>query len=273
MTTLLQILVILLVLLLLYVALGGDLTRVARRRAQSWQARYGKFVTRPVVVPTLVIIALGLLMRDIVLTPFLLVLAAAVAYYRIQQVIAELNTVTPRQVSQLVLAFRANYQIQPAAFKSLEVTASKIGEPLSSVLKTTVGTFHLTRSSAQAFDVFRSRVESPALHQFIYILEMSESATNESVTQAIDMLSARLRGQEELQRQVETGMSSITGQTNFMQLLALGIGFVVALVPGFRSVYANGLTGRLGYMVLIGIIAAGSYFIDKRVQALKAQIL
>ncbi|MFH1084464.1 MAG: hypothetical protein V1772_01700 [Chloroflexota bacterium] len=273
MTTALQILVALLVLLLIYMAVGGDVTRVARRRGQGLWAQYGQFIRRSVVVPALVFLALGLLMRDLLLTPFLLAVAGAVAYYRIRQVIAALNTITPRQVSHLVLAFRANYQIQPAAFKSLEVTAGKIGEPLSSVLRTTVGTYQITQSSARAFDAFRERVHNPALHQFIYILEMSESATNESVTQAIDMLIQRLRRQEELQRQVETGMSSITGQTNFMQMLAVAIGFVVALVPGFRAVYTSGLLPRVGYMALVGVIVAGSYYIDQQILSLKAQIL
>jgi hypothetical protein len=272
-----QIVILLLVALLVYLALGEDTTReterIARRRFQNWWARYGRYITRPVVLPTAVLLALALLMRDVVLTPFLLIVAAAVAYFRIQRIMVELNTITPRQVSQLVLAFRGAYQIQPAVFKSLGSAAEKVGEPLRELLNVTVETFFTTSSPARAFDVFRGRTDNPSLRQFIYILEMSESATNESVVESLDLLVRRLRVQEELQRQVESSMASITGQTSFMQVLAVIIAFMVALIPGFRQIYASGLLGRAGYILLIAIILGGSYLIEKKTQQLREQIL
>ena len=271
-----QIVILLLVALLVYLALGENTAReterLARRRFQNLWARYGAFITRPVVIPTLVFVALALIMRDIVVTPFLLIVAAAVARYRVQQIIKSLGEISSRQVSQLVLAFRGAYQIQPAVFKSLGVAAEKVGEPLSEILQVTVETFFASSSSERAFEVFRSRTTNSSLHQFIYILEMSESATNESVAEALDSLVSRLRGMEELQREVESGMSSITGQTGFMQVLAVLIAFVVALVPGFRTVYTS-FVGRFGYMFLVSIMIGGSYIIERKTLQLKERIL
>ena len=102
---------------------------------------------------------------------------------------------------------------------------------------------------------------------------MSGSASNESVTAALDAFVGRLHRQEEVQREVETGLASVTGRTSFMQLLAIVIAFVVALIPGFRNVYTGRILGRALYMVLVSVMLGASYFIEMRVAGLKAQIL
>ena len=110
------------------------------------------------------------------------------------------------------------------------------------------------------------------MSQFIYILEMSSSASNESMTEALDAFGARLRRQDELQREVESNLAGITGQTNFMQALAIVVAFAMALVPDFRAVYTS-LLGRVAYMVLLGVIMGASYMIEKKVISLKGEIL
>ncbi|MBC7236411.1 MAG: hypothetical protein H5T69_11275 [Chloroflexi bacterium] len=268
-----QILVIALVGLLVYMAIGDDVSRIFRRRAEGYRLKYRQYITRDVVVPTVVLLVLGLFMRDVILTGFLWVLAAGVAYFRIRQVIARKSTITPRQVTQLVIAFRGAYQLQPAAFASLEQAAAKVDEPLKSLVNNVVNVFFTTSEPERAYAEFRKRTNSPLLNQFVYILEMSESASDESVTEALDAFVQRLRRQEELQREVETGLASVTGQTSFMQVLAVAIAFVVALVPGFRRVYTGGILGRVAYIILVTVIVGASYLIERKVTELKEQVL
>jgi len=264
---------ILLIILVLYLAIGEDVARALRPQIQGYKAKYSRYLTRPVVLPGLVFAVLGILMRDIVLTPFLLLIAGGVVYLRIRQLIATAERLTPRQISQLVLAFRGAYELQPAVFKSLEEAAKKVGEPLRSLVDIAVETYFTTSSSERAFAEFRRRTKNPMLNQFIYILEMSESARDESVTAALDNLIARLRRQEDLQRQVETGLASITGQTSFIQGLAIAIAYVVAILPGFRRVYTANLLGRLLYIAIFSVILVTSYYIEKRVRELKERQL
>jgi hypothetical protein len=265
--------ILILVGLLIYLALGESGERLVRRRAESAWARYGKYVTRPVIVPTVIFLGLALLMRDWLLTPYLLVVAGLVAYVRIQEVIRELNTIGVRQITQLVLAFRGAFQIQAAAFKCLGLAAERVSGPLKEAVKVAVEAFFATSSSEQGFAVLRQRLDNAFLSQFVYILEMSESAANDAVTKALDDLVVRLRQQEELERQVQTGLSSITGQTSFIQLVAVLIGFVIALVPGFRAAYVNNLAWRIVYIALVTTMLGASYYIEKRNQDLKEQML
>ena len=258
---------------LVYLAVGDDLRRLLRRRTESYRVSYRQYLTRPVLIPAIVFAVLGVLMRDVILTPFLWALGGAVAYFRIRQTIAESETITPRHVAQLVMAFRGAYQLEPAAFASLEEAATKVGEPLRSLISTTVDIFFTTSDPERAFAAFRKSTHSALLHQFIYILEMSESASDESITDALDAFVGRLRQQEELQRQVETGLAGITGQTSFMQGLVVVIAFVIAIVPGFRGAYTGTVSSRFFYLFLIAVILAASYMIEKRVSGLKERIL
>jgi hypothetical protein len=268
-----RILTIVFIGLLIYMAVGDDVVRVSRRRTKEYRSKYTQYVTRDVVIPTAALVILGLFMRDLVLTGFLWALAAGVAAQRIRQVMARRRTITPRQVTQLVIAFRGAYQLEPAAFKSLEQAATKVGEPLQGLITMMVNVFYTTSEPARAYAEFRKRTQNALLNQFVYILEMSESASDDSVIEALDAFVQRLRRQEELHREVETGLASITSQTGFMQGLAMLIAMVVALVPGFRRVYIDSIFGRLGYMTLIAIIIGASYLIERKVLALKEQVL
>lgn len=268
-----QLLVLLLVGLLIYFAVGEDIKRILGRRVEGYRVKYSKYVTRSVVTPALIFVALAVLMRDAILTPFVLAIAGGVIYFRVSQVIAATAGVSPRDILQMVIAFRAAYQLQPAAFKSLEMAATKVHDPLKGIINTVVNIYFNSSDSDLAFDAFRRRVgDNVLLKQFIYILEMSSSASDESMTEALDAFVERLRRQQELQREVETNLSGITGQTSFMQSLAIGIAFIIALVPESRAVYTT-LLGRVAYMFLMAIIMGASYIIEKKVISLKEEIL
>jgi hypothetical protein len=257
---------------LLYFAVGGEATHAVRPRVRNLRAKYGKYVTRPVLTPLLIYGVLGLLMRDVVLTLGLIGVAMWLAWRKIKRIQAEEGLITARSVLQLVLSFRAAYQLEPAAFKSLEEAAKKLQDPLRTIVQKAVETYFMTSSSARGFADFRSRTDNVLLSQFIYILEMSESASNTSVTASLDAFVQRLRGHDELQRQVETSLSGITSQTGFMQTLAIIIAYLVAVVPGLHDVYTT-LFGRLAYIVLMGVIIGATIYIDREVIHLKEQIL
>ena len=100
-----------------------------------------------------------------------------------------------------------------------------------------------------------------------------------SMAEALDAFVTRLRHIEDLERQVETGLSSVTSQTSLMQILFLGVAFAVAIIPTFRAQYVGtaenmvNFTGRLGYMVIIAAIIGSSYYIEQQVATLKEQVL
>lgn len=272
-TPIIRILAVMLGFLVLYMAFGEDVWRAARPRMRNYQTRYMRYIRRPAVVPFVIFVVLGLVMRDWLLTPFLVLVAAAIAYVRIRELMRDESLITPRDILQLALSFRGSFQLQPAVFASLQDANTKVDEPLRSMVKVMVESFFLTASTTRAFAEFRKRTDNVSLNQFAYILEMSETASNESTTEALDNFVERLRRQENLQNQVETNLTSITGQTDFIQVLAIGVAFFIALVPAFRDAYVATMAGRLLYMALLSVILISSYYIERRIAALKEQVI
>jgi hypothetical protein len=268
-----QTLVFLLVCAVIYLAVGEDLIRSLRPRARNYQVKYSRYLSRSVLIPFIIFSALALLMRDYILTPFLLAIGVFQVVIRIQQVIRDATKITSSMVLQLVLAFRSAYQLRPAAFDSLKEAATKVNDPLRSLVKSITDVYFLTSSPQRAFEEFRRRANDVLLDQFIYILEMSESASDTSMAEALDAFVTRLRQYQELQRQVETGLASVIGQTAFMQMLAIAVAFFVALIPSLRQAYVASFVGRIGYMIILSVCVAASYSIDKRTRDLKEQVL
>jgi len=268
-----RILAVILGFLTLYMAFGEDVLRAARPHVRNYQAKYMRFIRRPVVVPFVIFVVLGILMRDWVLTPFLVLVAGAIAYVRIRELMHQEQMIMPRDILQLALSFRGSYQLQPAVFASLQDANTKVDEPLRSMVRVMVESFFLTASTTRAFAEFRKRTSNVSLNQFAYILEMSETASNESTIEALDGFVERLRRQEDLQNQVETNLTGITGQTSFIQILALGIAFFIAIVPAFRITYVGSMVGRLIYILLTSFILLASYYIERRIASLKEQVI
>jgi hypothetical protein len=262
----------LLLVLLGYLAVGRDVEHLAQRQTRNFRSKYAPYLTRQTLTQPVIFIVLAALMRDIIITPFLVVVACAIAYYRIHRAIEEASTIKVRQVLQLIIAFRGAYQIQPAVFSSLREANERVEGPLHELIETVVDTFFLSSSAPRAFAELRRRADNILLHQFAYILEMSESASDEAMGEALDAFVDRLRSHEELERHVETGLASLMSETRFMQMTVMVVIFAVALVGPMRRIWTRGIFWRAGYMFLMTTIVLVSYYIERQVDSLRAQI-
>ncbi len=259
------------VVILLFLAFGEDSTRMMRRRAQNYQVKYTQYIDRDMILQAGFFVVLGLLMRDIVLTPFLIIVGLGIGYYRIRQKLAAAGKIQVSQILQLALAFRAQYYLQPAAIASLQEAGRHVEGALRDIVSVAVETFFLTSSTDRAFDEFRKRTDNMFLHQFIYILEMSEAASNEAMEVALDAFVARLRSNEDLERQVETGLTEVTGQMRFAQGTIVVLAILAALLPMFHDVWVRGAL-RIVYMLVILLVIGVSYYIERQIDKLRDQI-
>jgi hypothetical protein len=100
---------------------------------------------------------------------------------------------------------------------------------------------------------------------------MSESASADAVVTALDNLVKRLQNHDELRRETESSLTSITGQTSVLQRIAAAIVVAVALIPGLRAPYTS-VPGQIIYIAFLSIILAGSYYIDRQIGKLLERI-
>jgi len=257
--------------LLIYLAIGEQLERFARPRLRRIQAAMAPYFTRRTLMPLGGAVIFALIYPGVLLKLYFLIVGGLITYYLVRKRRKATEMIPPRQIVQLVLGFRSVYQLQPSVFSSLTQLTRKLEEPLRSLINIMTQTYFLTSSPQRAFEEFRKRTDNVYLHQFIYILEMSESASSDAVIAALDNFVDRMRTHDELRRQTETSLSSVTGQTSFMQALSLLIILVVGVIPRLRAAYQS-LGMQIVFMVVMSVALGTSWYIEKQVSNLKEQI-
>ena len=257
--------------LLVYLAIGEQLERLARPRMRQLRVAIGPYLTRQTLFPLGGAVVFALIYPGILLKLYFLVAGGLVTYFLVEQRRRAAEIIQPRQIVQLVLSLRSIYQLQPSVFSSLQQVTEKLEQPLRGLIEVMTQTYYLTSSPARAFQEFRKRTNNTYLHQFIYILEMGEAATSDAMITALDSFVDRMRMHDELRRGIETNLSSVTGQTRFMQILSLLIILVVGVVPTLRTAYRS-VSMQIVFMIIMSVALGTSWYIEKRVSTLKESI-
>lgn len=176
------------------------------------------------------------------------------------------------QVGMLVHNFRSVFRIRPTVFSALEDANRKIQPPVGTAVAHAVTTFYVTSLPRRALDELRSRIHNPYMEQLIYILERGEDARHEDILGALEDLIVRLRRAREIRDHSEVNMTVITGQTRIIQLIAVSLVTVVAVVPRLRFAYES-LPGQLIFLGIASVGVLTSWYIDKRSTELKERVL
>ena len=239
---------------------------------QRYRAQYlPDHVSRRILLPLIATLILAILMRAPLISTYLVMAGIVVTWYFLRRARRQRQTLPARQIFQLILAFRSQFQLQPSVFLTLDAVKDKVDEPLRGLIRVVPETYYLTSSPERAFAELRARTDNVYLNQFAYILEMSETARSDAVVKALDNLVERLRTHDQLRRETEASLTSITGQTSFIQAIALGVIFAVAAVPELRAPYTS-LGGQMFFVAIVTVILAASYYIDFVISNLQERI-
>jgi Flp pilus assembly protein TadB len=226
-------------------------------------------------VPLPVAFALAYLMREGRLISIYLVALGVLStlYYAFWRTKAEAETALNAEILKLVEEFQSQYRLSPSIFQALTHARLKVAEPLRGHVTAAVESFYVTASQKRAFTELRRRVPNPYLNQFVYVLERSETASREVVQKALERLIERLRRREQLREKTETDLMVISGQTQIILILGIGLLFVVALSRSLREVYTGSRGGQMLFIILTTIVVLTTYYIDRRITSLKERVL
>jgi hypothetical protein len=259
--------------MVIYLLVGDNIARYARPAVNRVQSQAPGWFNWKTAIPLGIAIGLALLMRVPLISAYIVLIGLLTLWNAYNKAkIAEIAKMN-KQVSRLVFAFRNVYKIQPVVFAALREVLSRLDQPLKGWIDATLQAYRVTSSEEEAFAILRSKTKNHYLNQFLYVLEMSGSASEETVIAALDNLAQRLRRYADLQRETEIELSSITSQTRIIQVIGVAVLFVIAAVPTLRGVYARIYGAQLIYIILITIAAGTSYIIDWRVSKLRENVL
>jgi len=267
--------------ILAYLAVD-EWTRRGQPALRRGEARLSPWLNWRTFVPVFIALLLALLMArpfsekekaspPYLISAYVVAVGVLVSWYQARRAERAVRARLDKQMADLVMAFRSTYQLQPAIFSTLEEARDKVDQPLRGWVTSTVQVFRVTSSASRALAKLRKKADNPYLHQFVYILEMSEQAGQKTVLEALEDLADRLRRHEELRNKTVTEMGAITGQTRVIQLVSLGAIFIIAVISGLRSAYSS-KTAQLFFIGMASIAIIASYYIDQRILSLKERI-
>jgi len=255
--------------------------RPALRRGEG---RLSPWLNWKMLIPVFVALLLALLMvRPVAETPepekasppfllsaYIVAVGVLASWYQVKRAERVGRSRLDKQMADLVMAFHSIYQLQPTIFSTLEEARSKVDEPLRGWVASTVQAYHATSSAKRAFAELRKKADNPYLHQFVYILKMSEAAEHETMLEALEGLADQLRRHGELRNKTEAAVGAITGQTQVIQLVGLGLIFAIS-ASGLRSAYRSQFAQSL-FIGMVSVAVIASYYIDQKILRLKERV-
>jgi hypothetical protein len=266
--------------ILVYLAVD-ELTRRGRPALRRGEARLSPWLNWRMIAPVLIAILLALLMArplpekegaspPFLISAYIVAVGILVSWYLAKRAERVGRARLDKQVADLVMAFRSIYQLQPTIFSTLAEARDKVDEPLRGWVASTVQAFRATSSAKRALDELRKKADNPYLHQFVYILEMSDEAEPETVLEALEGLADRLRRHEELRNKTETEVTAITGQGRFILIISVLTMFAIAAINSLRSTYTGEMQFFFIAVATVGVFTW--YYIDKKILSLKERI-
>lgn len=223
--------------------------------------------------PLLLALALGAMMRTPSIAVYLFLVGCVFVWRSYERAKLLERAKLNRQVERLVFAFRNVYKLQPVVFAALREVVRRLDEPIRGWVQAMLNAYLATSSEAEAYAALRAKSNNHYLNQFLFILELSGSASVETVIRALDNLSQRLRRYEDLQRETEVELASVVSQTRIIQVIGIIILFIVAAVPTLRQVYVESALAQLVYIFFVTVAVVTSIYIDNRVDRLKESVL
>ncbi|MBI3941554.1 MAG: hypothetical protein HY326_00955 [Chloroflexi bacterium] len=225
------------------------------------------------IIPLPLAIILAYLFRTPLLSAYILIIGIMASMHFANRIKVAARASMTLQINQMVVGFRGIYKIRPSVFSALSEAVSKIDNPLKEYVQQAVQTFYITASTRRALDELRRRTQNPYMDQFVYILERTENARQDTVVNALDNLVHRLRYYQDLRSQTDVSLAVITGQTLIIEAMSIIIVLIIALIPNLREAYRESINGQIFFIFFATIGVLTVYYIERRIQTLKERVL
>ena len=274
-----RILIIGVLLILSYLAADELLFRLRpllRRRGIALLPQFERLSWRA-YLPLLIAVILAWRFAAPLISGYLVILGVLITLHLARRARLGERTQMNWQVTQLTTAFLSIYQLRPTVFSALELACEKVDQPLRGQVALTVEAFYISADPDRAFNELERRVDNVYLTQFVYILRRIEKASREVVVSALKELRERLGAHKDMRDEAEKNLASVTGQTFLIQVLSVIVVFLIAFASlggaPLRESYTSSWGGQFFFILVISVMVATSYFLERQAMSLKERIL
>lgn len=229
------------------------------------------------IIPMLVLavgIAVAIIARDFVLSPYLALLGLGAAWYsgrRAGQVEGQRLT---EDIEALVPAFRSLFTVHVAIFPALGEAIRELPDrTLRRRIELAIARHAAGRSGLDDALSPLAALDNPHLSQFVFILTRLEQSDRDTADAVLRELEERLRARRRLRDRARTALTLLRGTVRMLQGANLAAVAVVLLMPAWREFFAGPEGHRLGFIVITALSAAASAYFDMETRGLEEQVL
>jgi Flp pilus assembly protein TadB len=270
----------------------SDLVRVLHRRlqprrrrllnqllhpAQAQEASQETSSFRPSMKPAVVIFAIAglvgaVLARDILISPYLIVLGLGATWANLKQVEAQTSGRLADETGELVRAFRGIYAVSGSLYGSLE-EAERVLPPegdLRAAVKRVIA-----RYGAGDDNPLRplKSLPDPSLRRFVRVLALIGQSDTQAIREALQRLEKQISARKKLRNRVQVVLALMTGTLRILQGANLGAAAIAVTIPLWRDFFTATWGHRATFILATAGFALASAYFQTEKNALQEQAL
>jgi len=218
-------------------------------------------------------IALAVGARDWLLSPYLAVVGAGLAYYMASRRSRKEQGALTEQVKSLVLLFRSRYAIGESPFAVLvDVLDDMPDGRVKGIVRRAVDSYHATGDGGEALALMR-RVHNHYLSRLVMILEASGSAETDVILVELKELEDDLKNRDRLAGQARATLALLRGTVSFLQVANLTAVAASVALPLWHDFFTSALQRRGTFLAATMFLLVASLFFDQEIALQEDRVL
>lgn len=218
------------------------------------------------IVPAAGGLALALAARDVLLSPYLLVLGAAASLYLAYRQTLRARQGVSDEVRRLVDAFVGLYRVNPTTFTTLALAAEHVKSgPVQDAALAAVRHYEATREVHTALARLAA-VHDPYLARFVLILDQAGEQGPREIAGLLSDLQGRLRRRWTTRLAAQGVFAALRSTLVVLVGAAAAVTAVGVTVPLWQEMHTSGVGSRALFVLLTGLAFSAAAFFDRRMR-------
>jgi hypothetical protein len=225
----------------------------------------GKILDALTYLPGLFAVALAVAMRDVLLSPYLVLLGVGLTFFLRARRARRTQSAITGQVKALIVLFRSRYAVGASPFSVLvEIQDDLPTGAVAVAVRRATNIYQTNGSVPEALAPLRE-LKNPYLARLAMVLETSGSASTEVVVDEVRRIEDDLKERDRLAGQARASLALIKGTVKFLQATNLTAVVVAVALPMWRDFFTSTLQRRGTFLAATMFLALASIYFDQEI--------
>ena len=216
-------------------------------------------------LPALGSTVLAIAMRDLLLSPYLILLGMGLTYFLRRQRTRKTQTAITNQAKALVVLFRSRFAVGESPFSVLiEIEDDLPKGAVAVAVHQAANTYQTSGSVEKALAPLRG-LHNPYLTRLAMVLETSGSASTEAIVAEAAHIEDDLKERDRLAGQARASLALLKGTVRFLQAANLAAIAASVALPMWRDFFTSTLQRRGTFLAATLFLTLASLYFDQEI--------